>query len=96
MFIAITLIPETFAEAQKKMHKIVNDKQAYAYSTDNDNHATELSIHCTKYFQAKTKDKDKTKQDISNKILYEDAQELHFSGIEYNSSSMCTLINILF
>lgn len=96
MFIAITLILETFEEAQKKIHKIVNDKQACTYSSDNENHAKELSIHRTKYFQAKTKDKDKTKQDISNKILYEDAQELHCSDIEYNSSSTCTLISNLF
>lgn len=54
-----------------------------------------MSIHCTKYFQTKTKDKNKTKQDICNKIFYKDAAELDYSDSEYNSSSMCMYNQIL-
>lgn len=40
-----------------------------AYSTENES-AKQMSIYCTKYFQTKTKDKNKTKQDIYVIIFY--------------------------
>lgn len=96
MFITVTLIPETFEEVQKKIQKIVKEEQAYVYSTDNENHAKELSVHRTKYFKTKTKNKEKAKQDISHKILYGDDQGVHCSDIENKSSLTCTLISLFY
>jgi len=62
------------------MSNIFNNKQAYAYSTDCENHAKELAANSIKYFQAKTKFK------------YKDVPELHYSDSEHNFSSTCTLI----
>lgn len=44
---------------------------------------------------SKLKQKIKIKQDICNKILYEDASKLDYSDSEYNSSSTCMYNQIL-
>lgn len=86
MFISIILISDTFEEGQKKISKIVKNKQVYAYSTDSETHAKEQSANCTKYFQAKAKQKD----DISKKFLYENSQEKEsYSNTDRNSSTTC-------
>jgi len=64
------------------MSNIFNNKQAYAYSTDCENHAKELAANSTKYFQTKTK------------LKFKDVPELHCSDSKHNFSS--TLIILYF